>query len=113
MNASHFVIFEQNIVTHRHSTCYRNAVCNKVNHVNSVASDSSSVSFTMSILLLLLHLIVISFSKFASLNLNLSGLKVFPSTLNSLSTGADVAELYRNLDANFDYTGKRSEQTFQ
>ena len=67
----------------------------------------------MSILPLLLHLIVISFSKLALLNLHLSGLNVFSATLNSFSTGTDVAGIYRYLDTNFDNTGKRAEFTFQ
>ena len=88
----------------------------EVSHVHSVDSGSatSSVSLTMPILPLLLHLIVICFSKkIASLNLHPSGLRVFPATLNSLSTGADVTEIDRYLDANFYNTQKRSKLNFQ
>lgn len=46
-----------------------------------------------------LHLIIMSFFNVSSLKLHLSGRKIFPAILKSLSTGADEAGTARNLFA--------------
>ena len=46
-----------------------------------------------------LHLIIINFSKVVSLIEHLSGRKMFPAMLNSLSTGAELAGMARYFKA--------------
>ena len=59
-----------------------------------------SMQLQQSYIFLLLHLMFIKCLNVVSPNLHLSGLKIFPATLNILSTGADVAGVARYWQAN-------------